>query len=267
VTWHIGAVTVTKLPQMTWHLPITAFVPDAPEGPMEVSIHGLLVESGGRWILVDTCAGHDEGAERLLAMVRRVGSITHHHDSVADALVASGRAVDEVDTVVCTHLHFDHVGGNVTDDGDLAFPEARYVLPGDEWDYWHTREDDPYGNIPHAVAPVVDHGAADLVDADHGLTDEVRLVPTPGHTPGHVSVRISSQGEEAVITGDLAHHPIELLEPQWPMVSDVDPERASATRRAFADEYGDGATLVLGTHFGGSSAGRLLAAERRWEPV
>src|SRR4029453_1280783 len=103
VTWHIGAVTVTKLPQMTWHLPITAFLPDAPEGPMEVSIHGLLVESGGRRILVDTCAGHDEGAERFLAMVRRAGSITHHHDSVADALVASGRAVAEVDTVVCTH--------------------------------------------------------------------------------------------------------------------------------------------------------------------
>jgi glyoxylase-like metal-dependent hydrolase (beta-lactamase superfamily II) len=277
-TWQVGAVRITKLPQMTWHVPLTAFVPDArpdaapgvlaDDGQIDLSLHGLLVETGDRRIVVDTCAGHDDGSEAVLDLVRRGGSITEHHPSVAAALEATGRSVGEIDTVVCTHLHFDHVGGNVTDDGDLSFPSARYVLAGDDWDYWRANEaDGQYRSVAHAVTPVVEAGAADLVDPGHVLTDEVRLVPTPGHTPGHVSVRISSGGEEAVITGDVVHHPIELFEPTWPMIADVDPARATTTRRSFADEFGDGATLVLGTHFGGTSAGRLHAAERRWEPV
>ena len=92
-------------------------------------------------------------------------------------------------------------------------------------------------------------------------------MPTPGHTPGHVSVLIASQGEEAVITGDLVHHPVELLAPEWTMIADVDPAQAVASRRAFVDRFGDSETLVLGTHFGGSSAGRLDASARTWTPA
>ncbi len=93
------------------------------------------------------------------------------------------------------------------------------------------------------------------------------LVPTPGHTPGHVSVEIFSRGESAVITGDLAHHPVELFAPDWTMVADVDPAQGVASRRAFIDRFGDGEALILGTHFGGTSAGRFDAATRTWTPA
>lgn len=183
------------------------------------------------------------------------------------AVEAAGWAADDIDTVVSTHLHFDHVGGNLAD-GIAAFPSARYVIAGDEWGYWSTNEsDDQYASADASVRPLMEAGLVDLVDPDHGLTDEVRLVPTPGHTPGHVSVEISSGGRDAIITGDLAHHPIEFLAPQWVMAVDVDGAQATATRRGFVDRYGDGETLILGTHFGGSSAGRLDASARTWTPA
>ena len=113
--------------------------------------------------------------------------------------------------------------------------------------------------IGDSVRPIIDAGLADLVEMDHHLTCEVRLEPTPGHTPGHVSVRLSSQGEEAVITGDLMHHPVQCAEPSWASNFDVDPGKARVTRRAFLEKYKDGKVLVLGTHFAVPTAGRLSA--------
>jgi glyoxylase-like metal-dependent hydrolase (beta-lactamase superfamily II) len=271
VSWQVGDVRVTRVPQMTWHIPLWGLVPEATDaacaevapglvdGKVEVSLHGLVLEAGDRRILVDTCAGHDAHADRILGLVSSAGTIEHHHRSVGEAVGAAGWSAGDIDTVVCTHLHFDHIGGV---DG---FPAARFVLAGDEWDHWSTATDaDDYESIDAGIRPLVDAGRVDLVDGDHALTDEVRLVATPGHTPGHVSVEIASSGETAVITGDLVHHPIELLAPHWSMVYDVDPAQATASRRAFVDRYGDGETLLLGTHFGGSSAGRFDASSAMW---
>jgi glyoxylase-like metal-dependent hydrolase (beta-lactamase superfamily II) len=281
-SWTVGEVRITKVPQMTWHIPLWGLVPEATaaacaevapglvadDAGVEISLHGLVVESGGRRILVDTCAGHDDEAERILGMVRTIGTIQHHQPDCRAAVEAAGWSADAVDTVVCTHLHFDHVGGNVTEDGSAAFPAARYVVAGDEWDYWSgDGTGDEHSSVDAAVRPLLDAGSVDLVDADHVLTDEVRLVPSPGHTPGHVSVEITSGGEEAVITGDLVHHPIELVAPQWTMVADVEGARCSATRRQLVDRFGDGRALIFGTHFGGSSAGRFDASSATWTPV
>jgi glyoxylase-like metal-dependent hydrolase (beta-lactamase superfamily II) len=281
VAWTIGAVRITKVPQMTWRIPLSGFVPEATpagaaarapglladDGMADLSLHGLVVEAGGRTILVDTCAGHDDHAERVLGVIRQFGAITVHHPDVASAAAAAGWGPGTIDTVVCTHLHFDHVGGNLAGD-EPAFPSARYVVVGDEWAYWSTQgSDDTYVSVDSSVRPLVTAGLTDLVDPDHALTDEVRLVPTPGHTPGHVSVLIDSGGEQAVITGDLAHHPVELLAPEWTMIADVDAPQAVASRRTFVDRFGDGETLVLGTHFGGSSAGRLDASAGTWAPA
>jgi len=279
-TWTVGDVRITKVPQMTWHIPLWGLVPEATDaacaevapglvdGPVEVSLHGLVLESGGRTILVDTCAGHDEAADHVLGLVQSVGTIDHHQHDVRAAVEAAGWAAEDIDTVVCTHLHFDHVGGAFLD-GAAAFPNARHLIAGDEWGYWSAYEadDHDYVSINGTVRPLVEAGLVDLVDPDHALTDEVRFVPTPGHTPGHVSVEIASGGEAAVITGDLAHHPIEFLAPHWVMAADVDGAQCSATRRSFMEQYGDGETLVLGTHFGGSSAGRLEASTGAWTPA
>ena len=279
--WSVGDARITKVPQATWTIPLFGFVPEATaaacgarapglladDGMADISVHGLVVESRDRTILVDTCAGHDPVAQGILATVRLFGSVQDHHATVRDAVVAAGWVAEDIDVVVCTHLHFDHVGGNVIDDAP-AFPAARYVTAGDEWGYWSTAEpDDTYASVEHSVRPLVERGLVDLVDPDHALTDEVCLVPTPGHTPGHVSVEITSGGEAAVVTGDVAHHPLEFLAPEWTMIADVDPLLAVDTRRAFIDRYGDGETLVLGTHFGGSSAGHLDASARTWTPA
>ncbi len=281
-TWTVGDVRITKVPQMTWRIPLWGLVPEAtgaacaevapgwvPEdASVEVSLHGLVVESGDRRILVDTCAAHDEASEGVLDLIRSVGTIEDHHRHVRGSIEAAGWGAEDIDTVVCTHLHFDHVGGNLID-GSPTFPNARYLVAGDEWGYWSTYEadDHDYAGIDGSVRPLVEADLVDLVDPDHALTGEVRLIPTPGHTPGHVSIEITSGGEEALITGDLVHHPIELAAPHWAMVADVDSPRCSATRREVIDRYGDGRSLILGTHFGGTSGGYFDASARTWTPA
>ena len=139
-----------------------------------------------------------------------------------------------------------------------TFPNATYLIGGTEWDFFSTAEE-PFlkGPVDDSVRPVVAAGMSQLVDDAHRLTDEVWLESTPGHTPGHFSVRISSRGEEAVITGDLMHHPILCRYPEWDNKFDYDGPRAKKTRRAFCERYADSGVLVLGTHFATPSAGRI----------
>ncbi len=133
--------------------------------------------------------------------------------------------------MLCTHLHFDHVGWNTHRVGDAwvpTFPNARYLFGRVEYDHWKATGDDHTNGRPESIQPVFDAGLADLVESTHRINDEIWLEPTPGHTPGHHSVRISSGGHEAVITGDMTHHPIQIAEPHCGISADVDPDRATA---------------------------------------
>jgi glyoxylase-like metal-dependent hydrolase (beta-lactamase superfamily II) len=114
------------------------------------------------------------------------------------------------------------------------------------------------------VQPVFDAALADLVETDHRVCEEVRLTPSHGHTPGHVSVLIESQGASALITGDFVHHPCQLAHPEWNSVADADPERARATRRAMLERYAGTATLIIGTHFATPTAGYLRRDGDAW---
>jgi glyoxylase-like metal-dependent hydrolase (beta-lactamase superfamily II) len=118
-----------------------------------------------------------------------------------------------------------------------------------------------------SVAPVLDAGLADLVEMDHRVSDEIWLEPTPGHTPGHVSVRLASGGAHAVITGDLMHHPVQIAEPTWQTSFDTDPAEAIKTRRGFCERYGDRPITVFGTHFHDPTAGRIVSADGAWRFV
>ena len=233
------------------------WVDDAGLGHM--SMHGLVVDTGARRVLVDTCVGDMRAG---LEVPPRPSSWLEH---LADA----GYGVDDIDTVLCTHLHFDHVGWNTRlVDGMWVptFPGARYLFGRVEWDHWKEHDDNDVGdvNLADTVRPVVAAGLVDFVETDHRLCDEVRLVPTPGHTPGHVSVIVESRGERAVITGDIAHHPVQFAEPDIGMRADDDGARAAVTRRAFlADRVLDG-SVVIGTHFGGPTAGRVAADGDAW---
>jgi glyoxylase-like metal-dependent hydrolase (beta-lactamase superfamily II) len=137
-----------------------------------------------------------------------------------------------------------------------TFPSARHLIGRREWEHWSKEDDRNFGDvIGDSVRPIVEAGLADFVEPGLALTDEVALEATPGHTPGHVSVRIRSQGAEAVITGDLLHHPVQCAHPEWASIADSDPEQARATRRAFLAAQAGRAVLVIGTHFRGPARG------------
>ncbi len=275
--WKIGDVTITRVVEMETISKATFVLKDgSPEnirtvpwlrphfanqnGKVIMSVHAFVIESPGHRMVVDTCIGNDK---------RRAfpGWNMLQLPFLAD-LEKAGFARDSIDRVLCTHLHVDHVGWNTMLDGGKwvpTFPRARYLIGRKEWEHWSkTNEPDTRELLDDSVRPVFDAGLADLVESDARVTDEIRLEPTPGHTPGHHSVRISSRGEEAVITGDLMHHPVQMAHPEWGSHFDSDFNEAIATRRAFLERYGDRPILVLGTHFAAPSAGRIVRDGSAW---
>jgi glyoxylase-like metal-dependent hydrolase (beta-lactamase superfamily II) len=271
--WRIGAVTVTKivelevtggsrfiLPQATPEaiLPIEWLRPDFADerGRLKMSIHALVVETPSRRIVVDTCLGNDKEN-------RRIPTWNKLQTRFLADLAAAGYPRETIDTVICTHLHVDHVGWNTMLVGGRwvpTFPRARYLMGRVEYVHWTTQHErvDMAAMLADSVAPVWDAGLVDLVETDHRLCDEISLVPTLGHTPGHVSVGIASQGEEALITGDFMHHPCQIARPEWSSTADSDPLEARHTRERMLAGLAETLTLVIGTHFAGRTAGRVL---------
>jgi glyoxylase-like metal-dependent hydrolase (beta-lactamase superfamily II) len=271
--WRIGKVTVTKivelevtggsrfiLPQAVAEtiLPIGWLQPHFSDerGRLKMSIHALVVETPERRILVDTCLGNDKENRRIPGWNNLQGPF------LAD-LAGAGYARESIDTVLCTHLHVDHVGWNTMLEAGRwvpTFPKARYLFGRTEYEHWtrqHDREDMAFV-MADSVRPVVEAGLVDLVEAGYQVCEEVSLVPTPGHTPGHASVRISSEGEEALITGDFMHHPCQIAHPEWSSTADTDAEAARATRERMLTGLAGTPILVIGTHFAGATAGRIL---------
>lgn len=223
-------------------------------GRLRLSIHALVLESMGKRIVVDTCIGNDK--------VRSNPEWNKLQLPFLQDLQKLGYSRESIDNVVCTHLHIDHVGWNTMLKNDkwvATFPNARYLIGGTEWDFFSRQEDEFFKPpVDDSVRPLFAEGRADLVDDKRKVTDEVWLESTPGHTPGHFAVRISSRGQDAVITGDLMHHPIQCRYPEWDDNFDVDLPQAKKTRRAFCERYADTGILVLGTHFATPSAGKIV---------
>jgi glyoxylase-like metal-dependent hydrolase (beta-lactamase superfamily II) len=139
-----------------------------------------------------------------------------------------------------------------------TFPNARYLIGRQEYDHWRRKGDAEQQEIlADSVQPIFDHRLAELVDMNHRLSAEIRLMPTPGHTPGHVSVAIESRGEQALITGDMIHHPCQIAHPEWSPTFDVDPAAAATMRRSVLDRVADRPVLVIGTHFAAPTAGHV----------
>jgi glyoxylase-like metal-dependent hydrolase (beta-lactamase superfamily II) len=275
--WEIGEIKIARLPdneitlfggflvdeftpenirhETDWLMPLFATA----DGRIGVSFHSLLVESQGLKIVIDTCMGNDKPRPSPLWDAQLGWHL--RRGSFLDELRAAGFDRNAVDLVVLTHLHGDHVGWNTMLDGGRwvpSFPNARYLIVREEWEYW-SQANDPHFRIPleDSVRPVVDAGLVDFVDTDHRINGQLRLEPTPGHTHGHVSVVFESRGERAVTTGDLIHHPIQCGHPDWNCRFDLDPALARATRWDFLRRYCDDRTIVFGTHFSAPSAGRL----------
>lgn len=273
LSWQVGAVKVTRVVETEMRVPAGAefFIPQATatalraspwlyphfvdeQDTMILSIHALLVEAPGLRLVVDTCIGNDKPRP---GMTGPDGLSTAFLEAMAEA----GWSRESVDAVVCTHMHVDHVGWNTMRDGDRwvpTFPNARYLFGRIEFEHW-TGEGDAAQQaiLADSVQPILDAGLAEFVGLDHVISPEVRLIPTTGHTPGHVSVRIESQGEMAVITGDMSHHPCQMAHPDWSPGFDSDPKAAATTRARMFAEWADQPILVIGTHYAGPTAGHV----------
>jgi glyoxylase-like metal-dependent hydrolase (beta-lactamase superfamily II) len=267
--WKVGRVKITKLVEMEtvgstrfilpaatndeirklpWLIPHFA----TEEGRLKMSIHSLVLETGTRRIVVDTGLGNDKQG-------RNVPTWNNRKDPFLDTLTKAGFAPDSIDTVLCTHLHVDHVGWNTKlVDGKWVptFANARYVFGKTEYEHWRDHSDTPDRKavFNDSVKPVADAGKADLVPSDHRLADEITLIPTPGHSPGHISVHIKSGGEQALLAGDVAHHPCQMAHLGWSSTADSDPRQSVVTRRELFSRFADTPTLVVGGHF---SAGHI----------
>lgn len=279
-SWRVGDVKITKLaPEGEGSVP-WEMIPDAtPEAllPMKwlqphfvtdtgEKIYGFqvfLLETSGLKIVVDTCVGNDKPRGEIPGLHMLQGPFLEVFEKVCCRR-------EDVDVVLCTHLHADHVGWNtMLVDGNWlpTFPNARYLFGRKEFEV--TRDEAENGSdsfedgirreiFNDSIQPVVDAGLVDLVETTHVVSPEVRLTPTDGHSPGHVSVVITSRDQRAFITGDLLHHPCQVANPQWPVVVDYNVDAAIATRKRFCEEMADSDVMVIGTHWPTPTAGWVV---------
>jgi glyoxylase-like metal-dependent hydrolase (beta-lactamase superfamily II) len=267
--WNVGKVKITKIVELEtvgstrfilplatneeirkipWLIP--AFATE--EGRLKMSIHSLVVETPTRRIVVDTGLGNDKEGRSVPTWNNRKGPFL-------ETLTQAGFPPDSVDTVLCTHLHVDHVGWNTRLAGGRwvpTFANARYIFGRTEYEHWrdHSEEPSQIAVFNDSVQPIVDAGKAELIGSDHKLCEEITMIPTPGHSPGHMSIHIASDGEHGLLSGDVAHHPCQMAHLDWSSTADSDPMQSTATRQKLFSRFADQATLVIGGHF---SAGHI----------
>ncbi|MGI8552489.1 MAG: MBL fold metallo-hydrolase [Dehalococcoidia bacterium] len=235
-------------------------------GLMHFRVGSFVIRDGnGPLVLVDTGYG---GRQRE----PKPGGLRFKTGNLLDGLSRDGIQPEDVDIVLLTHLHVDHVGWNTIDlDGRpvTTFPKARYLVQQQEWDYWsHPDRAGSEEHVQDCMLPLQKAGQLDLLDGEQTISQGITTVSTPGHTPGHISVVLISDGERGVITGDIAHSPIQLTETEWSLALDLDPGLAARTRAAFAERFDSEGMAVIGTHFPQPGFGRLIQLEGRryWRP-
>jgi glyoxylase-like metal-dependent hydrolase (beta-lactamase superfamily II) len=229
-----------------------------------LSIHAFVVQTDRHTILVDTCLGEDKK--------RGFAQWNMRKSPFLDVMTAGGFPPESIDYVFCTHMHVDHVGWNTRLDNGRwvpTFPNAKYLFHKTEWDFWKSsdHEEGELEVITDSVLPVIEAGQVQWVDNDFAIDDCLHLEPTPGHTPGHCAVHLSSAGEEGVITGDMIHHPVQIGEPLRGCSADADPAQANATRKQFVERYADTNVRILGTHFHHPTALRIVDQGGRTRPT
>ena len=271
--WSVGAARITKITEMEG----TGFGPfllpqarpesvrhDAEipgghknaQGAIKLSVHSFVIEIAGRRILVDTGIGNHKR--------RKVPVWNRLNLPFLSDLALAGFPPDSIDTVVCTHLHTDHVGWNTRLSGAdwiPTFRHARYLFGEEEFRFWQAALDDPVRRqvFSDSVQPVVDAKLVEFASAGDQIVPGVRLVATPGHTAHHLSVQIESEGEAALIAGDFVHHTAQVGDPQWSSSFDHDPVMAAQTRRRLFAQLADTRATLFGTAFPDPTAGTLVA--------
>lgn len=271
---HIGDVTIARALEMVMPFPALQFFPETQLADWEPHRHWLqphamdaennllfpmqsyIVRTAHHAILIDSCVGNDKDRPTRPAWHLKTDN------TYLQALAAHGLAPEDIDFVMCTHLHTDHIGWNTRlVDGRWVptFPNARYIFTQKEFDAWDTGHE-KFSRQPYedSVLPVVAAGQAELVKNDYALDDQIWLQSTPGHTPDHVAINLASKGQGAVFSGDLIHSPVQCHHPEWVAWPDWDAELAKQTRRAFLEQCCESRTLVCTAHFPLPSAGHVV---------
>ncbi len=222
---------------------------DPATGKLILNIQSYLLRTPHHNILVDTCVGNHKPrpARPFWNMMQ--------HDRYERGLAAAGVSVDDIDFVMCTHLHVDHVGWNTRLENGRwvpTFPNARYLFSGRELQHWTERSAQDANACPwiaDSVLPIVAARRCDEITSDHVLNDLVRLIPTPGHSIDHFSVHLGKPGADALFTGDMIHSPLQAMIPEMSMMADYDQELAGKTRRAILERFCEEPTLICTAHF------------------
>jgi glyoxylase-like metal-dependent hydrolase (beta-lactamase superfamily II) len=231
------------------------------------SLHAFVVKTDKHTIVVDTCVGNDK--------TRQARKHFNMRDDARfmNELAAAGVHPEEVDYVMCTHLHGDHVGWNTRlENGEWVptFPNAKYLFSDKEIDFWSNIPDDRnhYNAYRDSVLPVIESGNALTVKTDHGIDDSVWLVPAEGHTPGQYSVALKSNGAEAMLSGDVFHHPIQCVRPEISTAFCIDPDAAVQTRLDYFERYADTNMKFFPAHFPAPTAGFIVSHGDtfQWKP-
>ena len=226
----------------------------ADTGKFIIAVQSWLIRTAHHTILIDTCMGCDKDAAFYPNWHRRTDYVW------LDRLAAAGVQPEQVDYIFCTHMHLDHVGWNTRlRDGRFVptFPNAKYIFTKTEVEHAEAG-DSP--SFRQSVLPVLEASQAQLVDGDFALDDNVWLESTPGHTPGHVAVGLSSGDAHAVMCGDLIHFPVQCAHPEWQVAFDSDPAQGCLTRQSFLHDNCESNRLVLTAHFPQSSMGYVERA-------
>jgi glyoxylase-like metal-dependent hydrolase (beta-lactamase superfamily II) len=232
---------------------------DPASGQLMLCIQSYIVRTPHHNILIDSCVGNHKERTNYPFWNQMTS------DRYEKNLAATGLTMNDIDFVMCTHLHVDHVGWNTRLQNGLwvpSFPKAKYVFADRELAFWTEKEQKEPGKHPaitDSVLPIILAGRQEVVSSHHELSDVIKLVPTPGHTIDHYSVRIGKPGADAVIAGDMIHSPFQARYPELGMRADYDPAQGGRSRRELFSTLCDTSTLLCPAHFPSPTKGRLTA--------
>ncbi|MGH3026461.1 MAG: MBL fold metallo-hydrolase, partial [Gaiellaceae bacterium] len=230
----------------------------ASKANVRISVHSYVLRVDGRNLLVDTCCGNDKQ--------RSLEAVSHLKSPYLENLASAGLRPEDIDLVMCTHLHFDHIGWNTRlKDGTWVptFPNARYLFGRRDLEFFSKQRHEATHReaFEDSVAPILDAGLADIVDADarvhREIGDGIWLEDASGHSPGNLCVMADCGAGRAVFSGDCFHHPVQIVRPDAEFFADTDPAKASTTRQHLLEKYADSGAIFFPAHFTGATAGRV----------
>jgi glyoxylase-like metal-dependent hydrolase (beta-lactamase superfamily II) len=270
-TLTVGSITIISLSDGSGSRSPADFMPSVPaekwkplgeyldaNGHLQTNYGSFLIREGDTWTLVDTGFGNRPGS--------RGGALLGELEK-ADVSPAA------ISRVILTHLHGDHLGGNTMDIDGVPVPvfkNARHVVQRADWSYF--QQDEIKQDLPLiglCADPIEEAGLLDLIDGAQPISAGISTLLTPGHTPGHQSILISSGGEKAIILGDVSHTPVQLLHPDWSPMFDIDPDLSSRTRREVFDRIEQEGLTIAAGHYPYPGLGGIVRVEgkRRWQPL